>query len=65
MEDYGVEGYVDQNDVEEGERPIFGPLAHMISDQCRLDLTQQLIRSNTYFGIDYYLECLEVIERNN
>lgn len=65
LQDYGIEGYVDQNDVEEGERPIFGPLAHMISDQCRLDLTQQLIRSNTNFGIDYYLECLEVIERNN
>ncbi|VDI43792.1 Hypothetical predicted protein [Mytilus galloprovincialis] len=33
LQDYGIEGYVDQNDVEEGERPIFGPLAHMISDQ--------------------------------
>ena len=32
LQDYGIEGYVDQNDVEDGERPIFGPLSHMISD---------------------------------
>lgn len=65
LQDFGTEGYIDENsNEEESGRPIFQPFDHRISDQCRLELSMEPPRHTINFGIDYYLKCLEIIERN-
>ncbi|CAG2221755.1 unnamed protein product [Mytilus edulis] len=65
LQNYGVEGFVDQNDVEDGERPIFASLAYLINEQCRDIIAQEFIRNGNNFGIDDFLRCLEIVERYN
>ena len=65
LQNYGVEGFVDQNDVEDGERPIFASLANLINEQCREIVTRELIRDGENFGINDYLRCLEIVEMHN
>ncbi|CAG2202812.1 unnamed protein product [Mytilus edulis] len=57
LQNYGVEGFVDQNDVEDGERPIFASLAYLINEQCRDIIAQEFIRNGNNFGIDDFLRC--------
>lgn len=63
LQNYGVEGFVDQNDVEDGERPIFASLAYLVNEQCRYIIAQEFIRNSNHFGIDDFLRCLEIVER--
>ena len=63
IQDHGIDN-VDEDSNEEG-RPIFGPLSHMINDQCRLELSREIPDYNINFGIDYYLKCVEIMERNS
>ncbi|VDI57833.1 Hypothetical predicted protein [Mytilus galloprovincialis] len=65
LQNYGVEGFVDQNDVEDGERPVFASLAYLVNEQCRDIIAQEFIRNGNNFGIDDFLRCLEIVERYN
>lgn len=57
---FATEVYIDEKSNEEKGRPIFHPLAHGITDQCRLELEPP--RHTINFGIYHYLKCLEIIE---
>ena len=57
LQNYGVEGFVGQDDVEEGQRPIFESLSWNALDQ-------DFIRNGQNFGIDYFLQCLNNVRRH-
>ena len=63
LQNYGVEGHVDDTDVEYDDRPIFEPVMLSISEHCRAALREEFMQTNANFGIDDYNKCLEIINR--
>ncbi|CAC5401343.1 unnamed protein product [Mytilus coruscus] len=61
--EYGLEGHINLNNTEEGDRPIFAPISHLINEQSRQAL-REVNRTHENFGINDYLKCLEIITRN-
>lgn len=55
LQDYGVEGYVDHTDGEDGDRPVLEPVSQMLTEDCRVASTVDLRKNNRNFGIDDYL----------
>lgn len=62
MQNYGVEGFVDEFIVEEG-RPIFESLSTMISQECQNALEQEFHRDCQSNGIADFQRCLDIVER--
>ena len=54
--DYGLEGYVDIANSEEGDRPILESLDSQISEECRQRLREEIYQSQENYGIDSYLK---------
>ncbi|KAK3084140.1 hypothetical protein FSP39_008884 [Pinctada imbricata] len=67
LEQYGVEGVIttDHPEVEDGERPIFGPISLVLSDNCKETLASEVPspRFDVNFGIDDYRTCVRIINR--
>lgn len=63
LHEYGLEGHINLNDTEEGDRPIFAPIGHLINEQIRQAL-REVHKTHGNFGINDYLKCLEIITRN-
>ncbi|CAC5365815.1 unnamed protein product [Mytilus coruscus] len=61
--EYGLEGHITLNNTEEGDRPIFAPISHLINEQSRQAL-REVNRTHENLGINDYLKCLEIITRN-
>ncbi|CAC5359835.1 unnamed protein product [Mytilus coruscus] len=61
--EYGLKGHINLNNTEEGDRPIFAPISHLINEQSRQAL-REVNRTHENFGINDYLKCLEIITRN-
>ena len=64
LQEYGLEGYIDLNNPEEGERPIFQPISQLIDEHWQQTLNDELNRTDENFGINDYIKCLEIITRN-
>ena len=65
LQNYGTEGFLDEDNAVEGDRPKFESLSNLISDQYHQVLVQEFIRNGQNFGIDDFQRCLDVVERNN
>ena len=63
LHEYGLEGHINLNDTEEGDRPIFEPISHLINEQTRQAL-REVHKTHENLGINDYLKCLEIITRN-
>ena len=61
--EYELEGQINLNNTEEGGRPIFAPISHLINEQSRQAL-REVNLTHENFGINDYLKFLEIITRN-
>ncbi|CAC5407179.1 unnamed protein product [Mytilus coruscus] len=59
--DYGVEGFIEENIYPENERPIFEPLPQVINQRSRELLNTAIIRNDSSFGIESYINCLRIL----
>ena len=64
LQNYGIEGYVDINNTEEGGRPILVTCSNLISEECRYILQEEISHSFENYGIDEFQRCLNIIEDN-
>ncbi len=64
LQEYGVEGYVDVINAEEGGRPILESFRNLISNECREILAEEITHNNDNYGIDDYQKCLNIIQEN-
>lgn len=66
LQDYGIEGYVNVVNAEEGGRPILESLSNLISEECREILSEEIRHdTNENYGIDNYQKCLNIIQNDN
>ena len=65
LQEYGADGHVDgdENNTEDGDRPIFSPPLLMLSDNCITELNSLELNSNN-FRMEQYVSSLQIIERH-